>query len=677
MQCTVRLVLILMSLLSAGWARANPAWVEGISVLYEKSDSAAFHVHLANKFQLAATEVNAGSRCAVRLQPGFPAIGKQDRFSADTLLWEPTATLPLEKVSSEWVGEQLWIQLFFQQSVICTFQVSTDRRSLWVTIKQADDALTQKIRAQMAQARDALTRGDAAAAVTLYRSIVEGPSHPLQQDALEYLGVALERQQDYERAAKIYQAYLTQFPDATGAQRVQQRLEGLRLMNETPGESLRPVKKKGPESMRWFGVASTGYQLYRSDQGIGEWQDLQSSWFTDVNLNGRYRSDELDVKLLVSGGYTQDVNEALDQPERLSSAYGDVYFKGTDQQVRMGRQSTSGEGVLGKFDGIRYSKGVGEQWRVNGLWGYPVLSSHDVNINSDSTLYGVSLDFTPLQSAWQTNAFFTQQTTLGYVDRQAVGFEINYLAREQSWLSYVDYDLHFGELNTAMLNVNWFGEAESHYYASLDYRRSPVLTLSNALIGQVLEGLDQLAQSGLTESDLVEIALDRTAISQSVAAGASRRFAPHWRWAVDVNAWQLSGTDESLGVPGFDGTDVESSVSLQLMANDLWWERDLSWYTLRYAKLTSSELVSLSAETRVPIGERWRVRPKLQFYQRTFTVADGSEQSIQPQVRVEYFPDKSWLFELDVGTEWVTSDLNGIAVDRTDYLIYLRADYLF
>lgn len=672
-----RLLTFSILLVLAATARANPAWVEGISVLYEKPDSAAFHVHLANKFQLAAVEVNVGDRCAARLQPNFGGRSQQERFAVDTLLWEASATLPLEKVSSEWIADQLWVQLFFKQSVICTFQISSDRRSLWVTLKQADDATTQDIRARMEQARQALTAGDTAQAIAIYRGIVEGPRHPLQQDALEYLGVALERQQDYQRAAKIYQAYLDQFPDATGANRVQQRLEGLRLMNDVTTTTLRAPTSKTQESMRWFGVVSNGYQHFSSDQGIGEWENLQSTWFTDINLNGRYRSDELDAKVLVSAGYSQDFDENLDNPERLSNAYGDLFFKSTDQQVRVGRQSASGEGTLGKFDGVRYSKGVGEQWRVNGIWGYPVLSSRDVDINSDSNLYGVSVDFNPLQSNWQTNVFFMEQTTLGFVDRQAVGFEINYLQRQQSWLSYVDYDLHFGELNTAMLNVNWFGEQESHYYLSLDYRRSPELTLSNALIGQIMGGLDQLTQAGLSENDLTDIALDRTAISQSAAVGASRRFHPHWRWGVDVNAWQLSGTDASFGVPGFEGTDVESNISLQLIANDLIWERDLSWFTLRYAALTNSDLVSVSAETRVPLNTQWRLRPKLQLYQRTFTQLDGSEQSVQPQIRLEYQPDKAWLFELDTGAEWLSLDQNGVKVDRLDYLIYLRADWLF
>lgn len=670
--------IVLTLLLMAGTVHAAPSWVEGINVLYEKPDNAGFQVLLANAFQMAAVESNAGKRCGVRLQPGFSLQSQQERFSAEKLLWDATATLPLESVTSEWVANQLWVQLYFQNTVSCTFQIGANRRTLLVTIRPEDSAATQAINQQLQQAKSALARGDTASAITLYRAILEQPPHPLQQDALEYLGVALERQQDYDRAAKIYQAYLNEYPDAAGVPRVRQRLEGIALMQEVPPPELRKAKTQaGKETTRWFGVLSNSYQHYSSDQGVGEWENLQSAWVTDVNLNGRHRGEEMDVKVLVSAGYWNDFNDETPEPERLSTAYADVYHKSTGQQVRAGRQTTNGEGMLGRYDGVRYSKSLGPQYAVNGIWGHPVISSRDIEINSDTQLYGLSLDITPPQSRWKHNLFVTEQTVNGMLDRQAVGGEVNFIDKNQSWLSYLDYDVNFNELNTVMLNANWFGADESHYYVALDYRRSPVLTLSNALIGQTLTELDQLAALGFTDSELEEVALDRSAISQSVSAGTSRRFHPHHRWAVDASLWQLSGLEESVGVPGFDGTDLETNLSVQLISNDILWQRDLSWFTLRYADLTTSQLYSVTAEIRVPIDSRWRVRPKLQIYERSFTEVDGAETSVQPLVRLEYQPDKAWNFELDAGAEWLSSDQNGFSVERLDYLLYLRGDWLF
>ena len=51
--------------------------------------------------------------------------------------------------------------------------------------------------------------------------------------------------------------------------------------------------------------------------------------------------------------------------------------------------------------------------------------------------------------------------------------------------------------------------------------------------------------------------------------------------------------------------------------------------------------------------------------------------SVQPLVRLQYQPDKAWNFELDAGSEWLSSDQNGISVEQLDYLLYLRGDWLF
>ena len=675
------LILILAAVLSlclTGIAQASPSWVEAISVLYEKPDSTAFSLQLADRFLMGAVETKVGKRCSVRLQPAFNASRSNlQRFAVETLFWQATDALPLDRVTSDWVADQMWVQLFFNRAVSCTFQISADQRSVWVTLRPVDSAATQAIKRQLEEARNALSRGDAAKAAAIYRAILAQPANPLQQDALEYLGVAQERLRDFDGAARTYQDYLKQYGKSTGAERVKQRLEGIRLMQTQPTQQLHTAKPKTQPVTQWFGVLSNAYQHYASDQGGSGWQTQQSAWLTDLNLNGRYRGDSIDAKVLVSAGYWHDFQNSTLNPERISNAYLDIFHKSTEQQIRVGRQSTSGEGVLGRYDGVRYSKSLTPTWGINVVAGYPVYSSRDISLNTKARLYGASLDLTPPQSSWRGNLFVTEQTVDGLVDRRAVGGEANYFSPQQSWLTYLDYDIYFQQLNTVMINGNWFGDHDAHYYLSLDYRRSPTLTLSNALIGQTMTDLGQLANTGLSTTDLQDVALDRSAISQSFSAGASRRFHPHFRWAVDTSLWKLSGTSTSLGVPGFSGTGLESNISLQLIGNDLWWDRDLSWFTLRYADLSTSRLYAVTTETRIPVGTRWRLRPRLQIYQRNFTTSNGSERSIQPQFRVEYQPAKHWNFELDLGTEWLSSTQNGITVDQKDYLLYLRGDWLF
>ena len=664
-------------MLIAGVCSAASVWLEGIDVLYEKSESSAFYINLGARFQMVATQANKGKRCAAVLQE-IPPMQNVER-SANILTWQPSALLPLQKVSAEGNAVELIVSLHFTQPVMCTFQISGSRDSLWISVQRQKSDSEKQQQEQLLKARNALVANNISAAIGLYQDIYKhSDSDLIRQQALEYLGVCYERLKDFQHARQTYQLYLNNYPEAEGAARVAQRLQGIELMFATPKQELRALSKKSNnEPMRWYGVISNSYQYYGSDQGEHDWLTLQSAWLTDLNLNGRYRSEQVDLKLQLSTGFEHDFNQDIEEPYRLSSGYADLFYKPSTTDLRVGRQSTHGEGVLSKYDGIHLNQGLGSVFAVNGLWGYPVMSSRDVELNTDSQLYGGSIDIRPLKSPWRGNLFFNQQTRDEWIERQALGAELDYQQPQQSWMGYLDYDLKFNELNAVNLNANWFDQQDAHAYLTLDYRRSPTLSLSNALIGQTLTELGQLEALGLSETELQQVALDRSAISQSAMAGISRRFRPHWRWATDVSLWQLSGTADSLGVEGYDGTDLETNVSGQLLGNDLLRQRDLLWMTLRYADLTSSELYSVAMEYRFFLDRQWQLRPKVQLYWRDFTQLNGSELSVRPSFKLEYKPARKWNIELNLSGEWTDLEQNDLSVQQVDLLGYIRIDWLF
>lgn len=661
---------------------AQTQWLLDISPLYESADGAAVAVSLQDRFAFGSVNELSGIQCEIRLQPLFyldPRLAGQ-RLSDVTLAWQPSQNLPLRAVKGQWVGEQLVVQLQFSRVMSCRAEVGEGARTLLVHMRPEDSQQTDNIQAQMQKAKAALAAGDAVTAVGIYESILRQPSHPLQQDALEFLGVAYERAGRFDDAATTYRGYLQKYPKAPQVRRVKARLDGIGWMTKTAPEKLRLKKTAAErEPMQWYGVFSNSWQQYQSKDDENGNRTLQSVLMTDLDINGRYRGEDYDTRLVFSGGYQHDFeNDGYnDEPSRLRRAYADVFAKQSGQQFRLGRQTTNGEGVLGRFDGLRYSKSLGQMFGVNALAGLPVVNTRDVALNGDAKIYGISLDIDSPESPWKGNVFATEQTSLGFVDRRAVGGELNYLKPEFSLLSYLDYDVYFNELNTAMVNGNWFGEHETHYYLSADYRRSPVLTVSNALIGQIADDLDGLHGNGFTTSELEEIALDRTAVSTSFTAGYGRRVHKKYRVAIDASAWKLSATDTSAGVIGFDGTDLEADLRLQFIGNDLMMTRDLVWLTLRYADLTTSSLYSVAAETRLPMTRTVRLRPKLLVYRRSYTDIDGTDISLQPQIRLEYQPVPSWFFETDIGYEMLSSERNGDSFDRENLFLYLRADWIF
>jgi hypothetical protein len=79
-------------------------------------------------------------------------------------------------------------------------------------------------------------------------------------------------------------------------------------------------------------------------------------------------------------------------------------------------------------------------------------------------------------------------------DRTAVGGELRYSDEHFFAASYVDYDVYFGDLNTALLTGNWQITRASNLTFFADYRNSPLLASWNALQGQPVDGLDELRE---------------------------------------------------------------------------------------------------------------------------------------------------------------------------------------
>lgn len=669
-------IAFMLLMVSGEVAFANQDMMESINVLFEKENQSAIQLKLNFPFMLVAIDSEDGNQCSIRVQPTNNQLIQSITHNKERKLWSPTASIPLLHVEAEKVAEQFMLQFNFQNTVHCVFQASRNQRAVLLTLSKESKHETDHMVEKMEQGRRAIAQGHYKKAENIYRELLKLPSHPLQQEALEYLGVALEKQQHYKEANKIYQSYLKQYPNSNGSARVQQRLQGLVYLNSGEFPTLqkpKPRQRKG--QWKSYGFIGTGYQLYRAKQTETQWQTFQSTLTTDLNAGARYRSESIDAKLYTSLGYWYDVEESLDEPGRLSRLYADLYFINSDLQWILGRQSISGEGVLGRMDGARLRKKLNDRYRININVGYPVLSSHDIEINTDTSVTSISLDIEGNKWPWVTNLFYVKQQTGAYSERQAIGSELSWQAQAHNYVAYLDYDIQFNELNTLLLNSNWYGKQDSHTFVSLDYRRSPTLTLSNALIGQSIQDLESF---GLNSDELEEIALDRSAVSQTITLGTSRRFLPKYRWSVTSNAWRLKGTPESVGVPALLSTDWETNVSLQLTANDLFKESNLTWLTFRFANLTQGSLISFNAETRYPVSNRSRIRPRLFIYQRHFDIDGGSERSIQPQIKWQMEINQSWNVEMQAGIENLQSSRGVTGTQqRSNYFLLIRSDWRF
>ena len=368
------------------------------------------------------------------------------------------------------------------------------------------------------------------------------------------------------------------------------------------------------------------------------------------------------------GSQEFDLESDRGDETRASALYID--FEDTDRTLttRWGRQSGSSGGVLGRFDGGRFGYLISDKVRLNLVAGFPVNLSSD-GLETDKYFYGINFDLGRFLDHWDFNAYFINQIADGITDRRAIGGEIRYLGNRGSFFSLLDYDILFNDINIALLTGNYLlANDKTRLNFSADFRKSPILSTSNGLIGQISPSLSAL-EDGIGESDLRQLAKDRTLQSSFVTLGASHPLTENYQIAGDVAWSKLDGAPASVGVEAIEETGNEFFYSIQLIGSNLLKQGDISNIGLRFADGQQRDTYTLDLNTRYPINDAWRINPRLQIDYRVNKVLSGDQIRFRPSMRVEYLLRDRMRLELDGGVTYLTDQLPGVAEDDFGYFI--------
>jgi len=468
-----------------------------------------------------------------------------------------------------------------------------------LTAEQAAAAESnQQARALMVQGRDALAAKNNEAAVEAFNKLLLLPPNDYTQDGQEWVGVARERANQKERAKIEYELYLRLYPEGASAARVAQRLAGLSGQGADQGIVETAEKKR---QARWmtFGSVSSRYYLGRtnieSTQTFNNAPETlktsltdQSMLITSLDASERYVSEEYDGRLVFRDVGTK--NFLVNQPSqnRVYAAYGEIKSRTKDYLIRAGRQSSYGGGVLGRFDGLAGSYGNAEDLRFNAVVG----SLADYSQGSKPRFVGASVDSGAL------SFYGINQTVDGLTDRRGLGAEWRYFEDKKTAYALLDYDSYFKALNAAQF-MGTMGALGGTVNFMVDHRRSPSLSIRNALNGAGTSSINELLQQpGMTESRLRELALARTATSNMGQVGLTVPFREKWQVGGDVRLSNTSGLDAS-GTTTLEGIlaatpsrGTEKSVTAQLIGSGLYKEGDIWSGSLTYT--TSSAVTGYS-----------------------------------------------------------------------------------
>jgi len=540
------------------------------------------------------------------------------------------------RVTSDSQG--LEIALSFSQPLAFEVRQDSDLQRLEVVIRDAASTGGPKYEAAAASlleaASESMARGDTSHAVQLYTRVLSMNAPAAHPEALEMLGLARERGGQRAHAKAEYERFLERFPDDPRAPRVRQRLRALTTADASAREPLAPARRSaGSTRVDVHGSALSYYSRAEGFFGGGESVLYDSSWINDVYARARVRTERLEVATTAGGRVRLDFSDDDLAPDsRLEDLLVEVSQRGLGWWGNVGRQRGDG-GVIGRFDGARLGYRPTDRLEFQLLGGFPLATYSSDAINTDRFQVGGAGQVLDLFSLVDVEVYGNYQHEAGMTYRGALGAQVRHLRPGRTLVGTVDYDAYFNAVNIASLLGNQQITDQLSVNAFAEYRRSPIVTLGNALIGQQATSLEELTAS-YSAAEIKQLALDRSASATNFSLGARWDFSERMDVSGTITASNIDGTEASGGVPALPGTGYDFGYFAQLGVRDLWLERDVTTFGVRVFQGHYYDRYALETIGSYPVLPRLRLNPMLRV---EYQHGPYDFLRVTPRLRLSYF----------------------------------------
>jgi len=569
------------------------------------------------------------------------------------------------------------------------------------------DAEIDEVELTFANARIAITAGEYSQATQLLTKLIGMPDHARSADAQELLGVVRERNGQLAHAKAEYEIYLEKYPNGEAADRVRQRLAAiLTAESESPKKlrdagtgydgptdqvsTIRSIPRRSdryrganetelpPEKSTFSATVSSFYYFNQGSTRFSEFeigtvdQDeevFQNSIVTTLDASGTYDTEGYKLSWRVAGDHEYDFNAIDKNKLRFSRLYGDIESKESGIAFRFGRQTRYDGGIFGRFDGAMLTYPITEIMTSKFIIGKNVDSTADDLFVADEIIFGASLHFDDILDGVDTSIYFFQQNVGSYTDRQAIGFDAQYLNNNTSIFALLDYDLTFGRIGTARISGTHIFADQSSLTLSADITHSPYLTLSNALQGQTATTLDEL-RATFSLDEIEQLALDRTTTTKSFTSAYSKPLNEKWRFSIDGSLFSTSGNPASGGVAAVPSPGLEFYTSAQFVGTGIFTDTDVVSAALRLADTAQSKLVQLDMYRRFNVSDKLRLKPRAKIGYRDLTTADGQELFLIPSLTANYKLNKTTDFEVEIGGRISSLETPVYKEERNEFYIF-------
>jgi TolA-binding protein len=511
--------------------------------------------------------------------------------------------------------------------------------------------------ALMAEGRGAIVREDYAAAIRAFTQLLALPQSSLTRDAQEFLALSYERRGDTARARTEYENYLKRYPDGEDSARVRQRLASL---SAVPQAEILRAPSEPQHGSRSFTSGSLSQFYYRGNSKIDS-QPMgpnaldrttlsivdQSALITSLDLNARVLDDTHENRVAFRDINTRNFISGQENVNRLDSAYYDYKYKPANASARLGRQPGNVAGLPGRFDGALLGYGLSSGARLNVAAGEPVVPGF--SIDSVQRFYGISAELGPFNQRWSGNVYVFRQSVDGIADRDAVGMEGRYFSPQGYFSSMVDYDTLFRHLNMATAQGNWIAPWKTAFNVLLDYRMTPSLQTTNAIIGETTTSIRELLNT-YSEDVLRQRARAVTAQSAIAYAGLMHPVTSIWQLGANLSVSRISHTDGTNNYPATPGSGYIYTSTVQAIGTGVFATRDVT--VISASRVSSDTYTGLGGQftSRFPVGASWTLDGAVLWYKQDNQ--DGSTlQRVSPVGRATYRWRNSISLELEAGIE--------------------------
>lgn len=565
---------------------------------------------------------------------------------------------------------------------------------------KATEAQSRQAGAWMDEARAAMRKSDHATAVKTLTRVLTSPENEFTADALELLAVSHQKSGQIDRARSEYEDYLARYTTGEGADRVRQRLAGITTATNRAGGSvaLKSIDGSGNIDRRaakqiqgaTWSVSGSASQFYIRDDSYRTLRDPslppeinpdkdahrvhQNTLLSSFDFIGAMTTSSMKSKFRFSGTEEHNFSSGDKDIAAIAALNLETTFRDLDLMTRLGRQTRSSGGVLGRFDGALASWQASQAVRFNAVVGSPVERRKDAPFKDDKYFYGASVDFGPLLGGFETSVYAIEQRDRSLLDRQAIGAELRFLQPDKSMFAMVDYDTHFRTLNAAVLNGSVTLADKSTFTGAIDYRKAPFISAWTALQGQPFLTLYDLLKLK-TKDEIDQLAIDRTASYKSAMLGYARPLTDKLQLSVDATIASISGTIASGGVDAVLPQGTEYFASAQLIGTGFFKQNDMYIGGIRYAHRPDSDLYVLDLSSRYPMTADFRLSPRLRLGYRTGNGTDLKEVSVMPSLLLNYAIKPDLNLELEVGVKWTRRDQ--LMIRDTDTDIFFTAGFRY